>query len=451
MGEGFGVTVALEFLVIALIIAWNAFFVAAEYAFVSVRRTRLDELIEQGSRPARRVRAIVDDPPRFISAVQVAITFSSLALGAVGESTVSRLLGAALGGADALVSPTVVTVVSVVLAFAIITALHVVLGEIVPKTLTLQRAEPVALVAAYPVRLFMTVFWPFIWALRTLSDLVIRLLGLEQASHVGLVHSEEELKMLVSASREEGVIEAEEQEMLYKVFDFAETEADQVMVPRPDVVGLPVVLAPAEALARALEQPFTRYPVYGEDLDDIVGVLHIRHLYGAIHDGDAAVDLRSLVRSAPIVPETKKLDELLAEFRRSKTHMAVVVDEYGSTVGIVTLEDVLEEIVGEIADEFDLPDRQVVRLGPDRLRIAAGYSIEEFNERFARDLPVEDYTTVGGYVFGELGRPALPGDAVEGDGCTFTVREVDGPRIRLLDVRLGERVMDGADGDDGND
>lgn len=434
---------ALELVLIALILAWNAFFVAAEYAFVAVRRTRLDELVEQGSRSARRVRAIVDDPPRFISTVQVAITFSSLALGAVGESTVSSLFGAALGGADAFLSPTVVTIVSVVLAFAVITALHVVLGEIVPKTLTLQQAEPVALASAYPVQLFMTVFWPFIWALRTLSDLVIRLLGLEQAAHVGLVHSEEELKMLVSASREEGVLEAEEQEMLYKVFDFAETEADQVMVPRPDVVGLPVALTPAEALGRALDQPFTRYPVYGEDLDDIVGVLHIRHLYGAIHDGAPAGDLRPLLRAAPLVPETKKLDELLAEFRRSKTHMAIVVDEYGSTIGIVTLEDVLEEIVGDIADEFDLPDRQVVRLGPDRLRIAAGYSIEEFNERFARRLPAEDYTTVGGFVFGELGRPARPGDAVEAEGCAFTVREVDGPRIRLLDVRLGRPAADG--------
>jgi CBS domain containing-hemolysin-like protein len=435
--------VALELALMALILAWNAFFVAAEYAFVAVRRTRLDELVDQGSRSARRVRAIVDDPPRFISTVQVAITFSSLALGAVGESTVSALLGSALGGAAAYVSPAVITVVSVVLAFALITALHVVLGEIVPKTLTLQQAEPVALFSAYPVQLFMTVFWPFIWVLRTLSDLVIRLLGLEQAAHVGLVHSEEELKMLVSASREEGVLEAEEQEMLYKVFDFAETEADQVMVPRPDVVGLPVALTPAEALGRALEQPFTRYPVYGEDLDDIVGVLHIRHLYGAIHGGTTSGDLHPLLRTAPLVPETKKLDELLAEFRRSKTHMAVVVDEYGSTVGIVTLEDVLEEIVGDIADEFDLPDRQVIRLGPDRLRIAAGYSIEEFNERFARRLPVEDYTTVGGFVFGELGRPARPGDAVEAEGCVFTVREVDGPRIRLLDVRLGQPVAEG--------
>ena len=422
----------IEIAAIALIILWNAFFVAAEYAFVAVRRTRIDELVEEGSATARRVRRIIDDPPRFISAVQVAITFSSLALGAVGEPAVSGALEGLIGG----LGEDAAAVVSVILAFALITTLHVVLGEIVPKTLTLSRAETVALAVALPVSLFMWVFWPFIWLLRWLSNALIRLLGLEQPSEMRLVHSEEELKMLISASHEEGVLEQEEQQILHKVFDFAETEVRQVMVPRPDVIALPVELTPDEAIERALAEPYKRYPVYRDTLDELIGVVHVRHLYGARVHGTDAADIAAFARPVPIVPETKKLDELMADFRRTKTHMAIVVDEYGSTVGIATLEDLLEEIVGEINDEFDRPDRDLIRLAPDRVRVEGGYPIEDFNERFAAGLPDEDYTSVGGFVFGELGRPARPGDVVEHNGYRFTVREVDGARIRVIDVEL---------------
>ena len=426
---------AIEISVIVLIIAWNAFFVSAEFAFVAVRRTRIDELVEEGSASAKRVRALIDDPARFISAFQVAITLSSLALGAVGEPAVSRVFESALGNWGALGEGATV-VISVILAFAIITSLHVVLGEIVPKTLTLSRAEAVALRVALPVQVFMWVFWPFIWVLRGMSEALIRLLGLESPSEMRLVHSEEELKMLISASHEEGVLEESEEQLLHKVFDFAETEVKQVMVPRPDVVGMPAELSATEAIARALAAPYTRYPVYRETMDDLVGVVHVRSLFAAQMDEAGETLVEACARPVPIVPETKKLDELLADFRRTKTHMAIVVDEYGSTSGIVTLEDLLEEIVGEINDEFDLPDREVVRLAPDRVRLEASYGIEDFNERFDGRLPDEDYTSVGGFLFGELGRPARPGDVVSHNGFRFTVREVDGARIRVVDVEL---------------
>ena len=434
----------IEIALIVVIIAWNAFFVSAEYAFVAVRRTRIDELVEEGSAAAKRVRRLLDDPARFISAFQVAITLSSLALGAVGEPAVSRLFEELFGNIGMLGDGAVV-VISVILAFAIISALHVVLGEIVPKTLTLSRAESVALAVVLPVTIFMWLFWPFIWVLRGMSEALIRLMGLESPSEMRLVHSEEELKLLISASHEEGVLEAEERQLLYKVFDFAETEARQVMVPRPDVVALQVDLTPDEAIEQTLNAPYTRYPVYGETLDDLVGVVHIRHLFGARLQQSDATTLEAFVRPVPIVPETKKLDELLAEFRRTNTHMAIVVDEYGSTVGIATLEDVLEEIVGEINDEFDLPDRELIRLAPDRLRIEASFPIEDFNERFGGDLPDEDYTSVGGFLFGELGRPARPGDVVSHRKFRFTVREVDGPRIRVVDVELKAHPQAGAE------
>ena len=434
----------IEIVLIFVIIAWNAFFVSAEYAFVAVRRTRIDELVEEGSKSAKRVRRLLDDPARFISAFQVAITLSSLALGAVGEPAVSRVFEELFGNIGMLGDGAVV-VISVILAFAIISSLHVVLGEIVPKTLTLSRAESVALTVVLPVTIFMWLFWPFIWVLRGMSEALIRLMGLESPSEMRLVHSEEELKLLISASHEEGVLEAEERQLLYKVFDFAETEARQVMVPRPDVVALQVDLTPDEAIEQTLNAPYTRYPVYRETLDDLVGVVHIRHLFGARLQQSDATTLEAFVRPVPIVPETKKLDELLAEFRRTNTHMAIVVDEYGSTVGIATLEDVLEEIVGEINDEFDLPDRELIRLAPDRIRIEASFPIEDFNERFGGDLPDEDYTSIGGFLFGELGRPARPGDVVSHRNFRFTVREVDGPRIRVVDVELKAHPQAGAE------
>ena len=434
----------IKIALIVVIIAWNAFFVSAEYAFVAVRRTRIDELVEEGSAAAKRVRRLLDDPARFISAFQVAITLSSLALVAVGEPAVSRLFEQLFGNVGMLGDGAVV-VISVIFAFAIISSLHVVLGEIVPKTLTLSRAESVALAVVLPVTIFMWLFWPFIWVLRGISEALIRLMGLESPSEMRLVHSEEELKLLISASHEEGVLEAEERQLLYKVFDFAETEARQVMVPRPDVVALQVDLTPDEAIEQTLNAPYTRYPVYGETLDDLVGVVHIRHLFGARLQQSDATTLEAFVRPVPIVPETKKLDELLAEFRRTNTHMAIVVDEYGSTVGIATLEDVLEEIVGEINDEFDLPDRELIRLAPDRIRIEASFPIEDFNERFGGDLPDEDYTSVGGFLFGELGRPARPGDVVSHRKFRFTVREVDGPRIRVVDVELKAHPQAGAE------
>jgi putative hemolysin len=241
--------------------------------------------------------------------------------------------------------------------------------------------------------------------------------------------------MLLSSSAEQGEIEHEEQEMLYKVFDFADKEVADVMVPRPEVVAISIALPAEEALKAVLESPYTRYPVYRESLDDIVGVLHIRDLIEAMHDtGIVSVDVESLVRAAYMVPETKDLGSLLTEFRRTNQHMAIVIDEYGSMEGIVTLEDLLEEIVGEIEDEFDLPDETVERVDDDTIRIDGTFPIDDFNEKFSCDLPHEDYHTVAGFVFGELGRSAEPGDEVPHEGVTFRVDSIEGQRIDRLTV-----------------
>jgi putative hemolysin len=321
----------------------------------------------------------------------------------------------------------------VILALLIVTYLHVVIGELVPKGIALGHPERTALAVSTPVRWFFVLMRPLIWVLQESTALILRGLGLDPPGAEHDAHSEAELRMLLSSSAEQGEIEHEEQEMLYKVFDFADKEVADVMVPRPEVVAISIALPAEEALKSVLDSPYTRYPVYRESLDDIVGILHIRDLIVAMHDdGIASVDLESLVRPAYMVPETKDLGALLTEFRRTNQHMAVVIDEYGSMEGIVTLEDLLEEIVGEIEDEFDLPDETIERIDEDTVRIDGTFPIDDFNETFGVDLPQEDYHTVAGFVFGQVGHAAGPGDEVQWNGLNFVVESVDGQRIEKL-------------------
>jgi putative hemolysin len=420
------VTLFLELLGVAALILLNGFFVAGEYGLVTTRRTRVRELEERGNRRARNVLTILSDPPRFIAAMQLGVTGTSLGIGALGEQALAKVF-----------DPIMASLIAFALAFLIITFLHVVVGELVPKGIALQHSETVALAVSAPVRGFFVLLKPLIWVLQRSTELVLRVFGLEPPGGDMEVYSEAELKMLLSRSREEGEIEQQEQEMLYKVFDFADKEVSTVMVPRPEVVALSVELPPEEALAAMIESPYTRYPVYRESLDHVIGILHVRDLFSAIVDrGISGVEIESMVRPAHIVPETKDLAALLAEFRRDNQHMAIVVDEYGDLEGIVTLEDLLEEIVGEIEDEFDLPDESIEHLPDGRMRIDGTFPIDDFNEQFDRDLPIEDYHTVGGFVFGLLGRAPERGDEVEHDGTRFKVLEVEGSRIERLEVEL---------------
>src|SRR5436190_15237065 len=419
----------LELVAVAALILLNAFFVAAEYGLVTARRTRIVELEHQGDRRAKSVLQIVSDPPRFIAAMQLGVTLTSLAIGALGEQALAHAF-----------DPVMATALAVVLAYLILTFFHVVIGELVPKGVALGHSEGVALAVSAPVRGFFILFKPLIWILQRGTELVLHLLGLDPPGGESEAHSEAELRMLLNVSAESGEIEKGETEMLYKVFDFADKEASDVMVPRPEVVALSVELPPDEALAAVIDSPYTRYPVYRESLDDVVGILHVRDLIKAMHDrGLAEVRIEELVRDAYIVPETKDLAALLTEFRRTNQHMAIVVDEYGAMEGIVTLEDLLEEIVGEIEDEFDLPDESIEQIDEDTIRIDGTFPIDDFNERFGTDLPVEDYHTMAGFVFGLLGRAPEPGDEISHDGMRFDVVEVEGSRIDRLAVTFEQR------------
>ncbi len=421
-------TVLLGIIAVVALLLLNAFFVAAEYALVTARRTRIRELEEQGNRRARAVLRITANPPRFIAAMQLGVTLTSLGIGAVGEPVFASIF-----------DPIPAKVVSFGLAFLLITYLHVVVGELVPKGIALGSPDTTALIVSGPVRAFFFVFRPLIWVLQRSSEVSLRLLGLEPPGAERDVYSEAEIRMLLHRSTEEGELEQQEQEMLYKVFDFADKEVADVMVPRPQVVALSVDLPPEECLAAVVDSPFTRYPVYRGSPDEVVGILHVRDLFSALNDrGIAKVRVEELVRPAVVVPETKDLAAMLAEFRRSNQHMAIVVDEYGSMAGIVTLEDLLEEIVGEIEDEFDLPDESVERIDDETIRIDGTFPIDDFNEQFETTIPIDDYHSMGGFVFGLLGRAAEPGDTVEYDGLDFRVLEVEGSRIDKLAVKFTE-------------
>jgi putative hemolysin len=423
--------------VIVALVLGNAVFVAAEYALVTARRARLEDRSASGSRAARTALHLMDDPVRFISTSQVGITVFGIALGAVGEPLLSHYLDFLPRG------------VAFALAFGILTYLSVVLGELVPKAIALQKAEQLAVVLALPLDILSRVLHPLVWLLQVSSEGVLRLLGVKPAPAGMIAFTREDIRQSVAAAEDSGEIQTAEEEMLYKVFDFAEKEAADVMVARPEVIGLSVELPPEEALRRVLDSPYTRYPVYRETLDDILGILHVRDLIAALNDsGIADVELLGLLRTAYVVPETKDLGALLGEFRRTNQHMAIVVDEYGATMGIVTLEDVLEEIVGDIEDEFDLPDESVERVDERTIRIDGTFTIDDFNEQFGTALDDEDFHTVAGIVFGHLGRAAERGDAIDVDALRFTVLETSGSRIQRLEVEfLGDVDVRAPDAD----
>jgi putative hemolysin len=420
----------LRILAIFLLVLGNAVFVAAEYALVTGRRTRLEPEAAAGSRRARAALDLMDHPVKFIGTVQIGITVFGIALGAVGQPLLTDYIEGPLSYG-----------IAYVLAFLILTYLSVTLGELVPKALALQRAEPIAKTLAIPLEILQTVVKPFTWLLQVSANAVTRLFGVQPAPAGELAHTEEEIRHIVAGAEDAGVIATTEEEMLYKVFDFADKEVHEVMVPRPQVVAISISMPTEEALAALLESPFTRYPVYRDSLDEIAGILHVRDLFTALHDrGIANVDIEELLRPAYIVPETKDLAALLAEFRTQNQHMAVVVDEYGAMEGIVTLEDLLEEIVGEIEDEFDLPDESVERLDETHIRIDGTFPIDDFNEQFGSALEAEDYHTMAGMVFGELGRAPEVGDEVQVDGLALRVIEIEGSRIQRLEVEFREPV-----------
>ena len=426
---------ATRIALVLLLVIGNAVFVTAEYALVTARRMRLEERAAHGSRAARVALRLMDQPVRFISTVQLGITVFGILIGAIGEPLVSHYF-------ESFLSDTLAFLV----AFLILTYLSVVIGELVPKAIALQKAESLATLLSVPLDAVGRLTRPLVWILEGSAAAITRLAGVERAPAGVVTYTREDIRQSVAQAEDTGVIEEAEEEMLYKVFDFADKEVHDVMVPRPRVVAISVDLPPEECLAAVIDSPYTRYPAYGDSLDEIVGVLHVRDLFSALNDrGIAEVRIRDLLRPAYVVPETKDLGALLLDFRRDKQHMAIVSDEYGAMQGIVTLEDVLEEIVGEIEDEFDLPDESVERVDDQTIRVHGTFPVDDFNDRFDTELPVEDYHTLAGFVFGLLGRAPEQGDEVSHDGLVFRVDQVDGNRIDRLTVTFAVPLEHGGE------
>jgi len=433
-------TIAFNLTVVLLLVAANGFFVAAEFSLVSVRQTRIDQLVEQGNRFARIIQRAKADPNRFLSASQIGITLASLALGWVAEPTVATLLTHLMHllGVAGLMGATLLHSVAVAATFVIITYMHIVLGEFIPKAMALQRTEPTVLYTALPLELVASVCTPFIHVLNRSGQFFLDRLGIPAAPHHHLVYTEDELKRIVSASHEVGILEAQEQEMLHKVFAFSDRRVRELMVPRTDMQVLPVTATFAEVVKLVVSEQHTRMPVYGDSIDDIIGVLNAKDLFQFLADdrSPADFDLRGLLRPVPFVPESKPVDDLLAEMKKSRTQMAIVMDEFGGTAGLISLEDVLEELVGEIEDEFDEPEVEIVPLEAGVYRLDGKVRIVDFNERFGTELSSEDYDTIAGLVFGQLGREPLLDDVVEFERHRLVVEAMEGHRITMLRLQL---------------
>jgi putative hemolysin len=342
-------------------------------------------------------------------------------------------------------------VLGTVITLLIVTVLHVVVGEQVPKMIAIQKAEAVAMWTVAPTQLFARALRPFITMMSASAAAVMRVFGMKPTGVHALAHTIDELRLLVEQSHEEGIVKADQEQMITGVFEFRETLAREVMTPRPDILALPVTATWEEVLGFAAEEGHSRIPVYEETLDDIVGVLLAKDLLAMVVRGEK-VDLRSLLREPLFVPDTKRIDALLAELRTKSVHMAIVIDEFGGTMGLVTMEDLIEEIVGDIYDEHDLPEKNFVPTSDGALLIDGGTSISDVNERLGLELPEEDFDTIGGYVFGELGRIPVAGDQIPllGGGSLHVEEAVDRrvTRVRLLRPVENSALMSGSEDTD---
>jgi CBS domain containing-hemolysin-like protein len=413
---------------LALVFA-NGFFVAAEFAIVTVRKTRIDQLIAEGHRGARSVRRAISDPDSYIAATQLGITMASIGLGWIGEPALASMIQPAFASLPANIAETTIHSVAVAIAFAIVTALHIVLGELAPKTIALEKAEATALLVVKPTELFMKLFWPFIRLLNGTGRAVVNLLGLRSHGGLAMVHSEEELKMLVTASQEAGVLEEQEEQMLHRVFGFADLTAGQIMVPRTELLAIAADSPMTEVAVKISGSRETRLPVYHADLDDVVGMLHVTDVIRALTSSDPALTAGAVAREVLTVPETLGADDLLAEMRRRRVREALVIDEYGGTAGLVTFESLMERIVGEVPDETG-PSSSRIAVRPDGSCDIDGLAlITDVNTQFGLHIDEETYTTVGGYVLGRLGRRARMGDVIEVEGRRMRVEALDGLRV----------------------
>jgi CBS domain containing-hemolysin-like protein len=434
---------AMRVLAVLIIVFANGFFVASEFALVTVRTTRIDQLVAEGRQSARTVRRALAEPDKYLAAAQLGITMSSLALGWIGEPALAHLLEPAFQSLPTTLRLISAHSVAVAIAFLVITSLHIVLGEQVPKILALQYSEAVALHTARLTELFMKSCWPLIATLNWITNRTLSGVGLKQFTGHSMAHSEEELKMLVTASQEAGVIEAQEEQMLHRVFGFGDLTAAHVMVPRTALVALPADADVATLLERISSSPADVLPVFRTNLDDIIGVVHLRHLVAPLHSASEALNLLDYVYEVPSVPLRTPASRLLSEMRRAVTHHVIVMDEFGGTAGIATFDDLMERIAGSAGNREDLKALRMTTLADGSAMVDGLMLVADLNDRFGLHLDARTYTTVGGYMLGRIGRRPEVGDHVDVEGRVLRVEALDGIRVAWVHLSTRRPLADG--------
>lgn len=432
----------VRFGVVLLLVAVNAFFVAAEFSFVAVRRSRIDEMAEAGDSAAKNVQRALTHLDRYIAGTQLGITIASLALGWVGEPAMAVLIDGIFGLLGLPPAPAGVhSGVALAFSFFLITFLHIVLGELAPKSLALVNPEGVAKIVTTPVRLFAQVMSPMIWLFNGAANSLLRLVGVALSSEVHS-HSSEELRLLVMQARAHGTLDESDSAMLAGVFDFHEKKARDVMRPRTEIVGLPIDATEGEVWNVIRDERYSRYPVYRESVDDVIGVFLAKDLW--LKESAASFSLAELTREPLYVPDSRAAEKVLDDLRRTRAHMAVVLDEYGGTAGIITMEDLIEEVIGDIADEYDMAARSAIESN-GVLELDGTMSLIDVRSDHRVQIPEGDWTTLGGYAFAQLGRLPRMGDRVPVPGGELEVIAMDGRRIAALRVhRVNAAPVGGA-------
>ncbi|HGH7181180.1 TPA: hemolysin family protein [Bacillus luti] len=428
----------LKLLMVAILIGLTAFFVAVEFAIIKVRSSRIDQLVSEKKRGALAAKKVTSNLDEYLSACQLGITITALGLGWLGEPTIKHLLEPLL--LKLHLSPTVSSTVSFIIAFAVITFLHVVIGELAPKTFAIQKAEQVSLLLSKPLIYFYRVMYPFIWALNGSARLVTGLFGLHPASEHEVAHSEEELRLILSESYESGEINQREFKYVNNIFEFDNRVAKEIMVPRTEVVGL-YEDEPFETHIKVIAQEkYTRYPVFGEDKDEIVGMVNVKDLFIRYMDGNQDEECSITPYTRPVIEvlENIPIHDLLLQMQRRHIPLAVLYDEYGGTAGIVTLEDILEEIVGEIRDEYDEDEHPPIEHISEGCKIVEGkVLISEVNDLLGIHLIADDVDTIGGWIMVQK-QIVAEGDVIEKHGFYFKVLEKDMHQIKRVEIKKVE-------------
>ena len=429
----------MEILVIAVLILINGLFVAAEFALIRVRRTRIEQLMDEGNRGARRVNRLVSQPGRFLAVIQIGVTFVGfLAAAFAGASLVEDLEG--LLQTVSLIAPQA-GVIALLIITGLVSLFTIVFGELVPKAVALAHAERLALIFAAPIDLLGRLLNPLVWLLTTLTAAITRLFGITDQQQERV--TPEELMILVERGSEQGVIEAEEQQMIGAVLELGQQRVHEVMVPRIDIKALPTSATLQEIIDTIVAEGHSRIPMYEESIDNVVGILYAKDLLPYLASGEKPA-IRGLLRTPLFVPESISVDDLLHSLQRRKVHIAIVLDEYGGTAGLVTIEDLIEEIVGEIQDEYDVEEPMIEQISDSEARVDGRASVDDLAEHFGIEFDGEDkeqYDTVGGLVYHEIGGVPAVGDTVEVNGLTLTVESTDGRRVgKVLVVRRLEHA-----------